>query len=62
MTRHQPSAAPYAPVRVLLRESGAAFEYDRLRAVFGQFNDGKVDAVALELDQQLEAVLNQAAV
>jgi uncharacterized protein (DUF302 family) len=64
MTRHQLSAALYAPVRVLLRESaegGAAFEYDRPRAVFGQFNDGKVDTVALELDEQLEAALKKAA-
>jgi uncharacterized protein (DUF302 family) len=64
MTRHQLSAALYAPIRVLLRESaegGAAFEYDRPRAVFGQFNDGTVDTVALELDEQLEATLKKAA-
>jgi uncharacterized protein (DUF302 family) len=64
MTRHQLSAGLYAPIRVLLRENaeaGAAFEYDRPRSVFGQFNDGKVDTVALELDEQLEAVLKKAA-
>jgi uncharacterized protein (DUF302 family) len=64
MTRHRLSAALYAPVRVLLRESaegGAAFEYDRPSAVFGQFNDGKVNTVALELDAQLEAALKKAA-
>ncbi len=64
MTRHQLSAALYAPVRVLLRESpegGVAFEYDRPSAVFGQFNDAKVNAVALELDEQLQAALNRAA-
>jgi hypothetical protein len=64
MTRHQLSAALYAPVRVLLRESaegGAAFEYDRPRAVFGQFNDGEVNTVALELDEQLETALKKAA-
>ena len=64
MTRHQLSAGLYAPVRVLLRESPAgvvAFEYDRPRAVFGQFNDSEVNTVALELDEQLEAALNEAA-
>jgi uncharacterized protein (DUF302 family) len=63
MTRHQLSAGLYAPIRVLLRESteGAAFEYDRPRSVFGQYNDSKVDTVALELDEQLEAVLKKAA-
>jgi hypothetical protein len=64
MTRHQLSAALYAPVRVLLRESaegGAAFEYDRPRTIFGQFNDGNVNTVALELDEQLEAALKKAA-
>jgi hypothetical protein len=29
--------------------------------VFGQFNDGKVNTVALELDAQLEAALKKAA-
>jgi uncharacterized protein (DUF302 family) len=64
MTRYQLSAGLYAPIRVLLRESAeafAAFEYDRPRSVFGQFNDGKVNTVASELDDQLEAVLKKAA-
>lgn len=64
MTRHQLSAALYAPVRVLLREStegGVAFEYDRPSAVFGQFNDGNINTVAVELDEQLEATLKKAA-
>jgi uncharacterized protein (DUF302 family) len=64
MTRHQLSAALYAPIRVLLRESaegGATFEYDRPRAVFGQFNDSEVNKVARELDEQLEAALKKAA-
>jgi hypothetical protein len=64
MTRHQLSAALYAPICVLLREgvSGdAVFEYDRPKSVFGQFNDPGVDAVAEKLDQDLQAVLQKAA-
>jgi uncharacterized protein (DUF302 family) len=64
MTQHQLSAALYAPVRVLLRESvegSVAFEYDRPASVFGQFNDAEVNAVAQELDRHLKAVLQRAA-
>lgn len=64
MTRHRLSAALYAPIRVLLREDGdggAAFEYDRPASVFGQFGDDQVDAVALQLDHDLQAVLEAAA-
>jgi uncharacterized protein (DUF302 family) len=64
MTRHRLSAALYAPIRVLLRESaegGVAFEYDRPASVFGQFNDADVNAVARELDQHLRAILQKAA-
>ena len=42
MARHQLSAGLYAPIRVLLREGtggDVAFEYDRPKSVFGQFND-----------------------
>ena len=63
MTRHQLSAGIYAPIRVLLREDGegSAFEYDRPAAVFGQFGDPLVEAVAQRLDQELQAVLQTAA-
>jgi hypothetical protein len=64
MTQHQLSAALYAPIRVLLREGAAgdvAFEYDRPKSVFGQFNDSGVNAVAEKLDQDLQAVLQKAA-
>ena len=62
MTRHQPSAALYAPIRVLLRESAGgevAFEYDRPKSVFGQFNDAGINAVAEKLDRDLQAVLQK---
>jgi uncharacterized protein (DUF302 family) len=64
MTRHQLSAGLYAPVRVLLREDAAgvvAFEYDRPASVFGQFGNDEVDAVAQQLDRDLQALLEAAA-
>jgi uncharacterized protein (DUF302 family) len=64
MTRHQLSAGLYAPIRVLLREDDdgvVAFEYDRPASVFGQFGDDEVDAVAQQLDRDLQAVLEAAA-
>ncbi len=64
MTRHQLSAGLYAPIRVLLREDVAgvvAFEYDRPASVFGQFGDDEVDAVAQQLDRDLQALLEAAA-
>ncbi len=64
MTQHQLSAALYAPIRVLLRDSvegGVAFEYDRPVSVFGQFNNADVNAVAQELDRHLQAALQKAA-
>jgi uncharacterized protein (DUF302 family) len=64
MTRHRISAALYAPIRVLLRESPegeVAFEYDRPTSTFGQFGDDNVDIVARKLDQTLRDVLQKAA-
>jgi uncharacterized protein (DUF302 family) len=63
MTRHRMSAALYAPIRVLLRESeeGVAFEYDRPISTFGQFADFAVDEVSRKLDKDLQAVLESAA-
>jgi uncharacterized protein (DUF302 family) len=64
MTRHQLSAGLYAPIRVLLREDAAgvvAFEYDRPASIFGQFGNDEVDAVAQQLDRDLQALLEAAA-
>jgi uncharacterized protein (DUF302 family) len=65
MTKHQLSAALYAPIRVLLHEhpedGAVVFEYDRPASIFGQFNDAGVSKVALELDLHLQAVLQKAA-
>jgi hypothetical protein len=54
-----------APIRVLLREDddgGVAFEYDRPASVFGQFGSDNVDAEAQQLDRDLQALLEAAAV
>jgi uncharacterized protein (DUF302 family) len=64
MTRHKISAGLYAPIRVLLRESPegeVAFEYDRPVSTFGQFADDRVDIVARKLDENLQNVLQKAA-
>jgi uncharacterized protein (DUF302 family) len=64
MTRHKISAGLYAPIRVLLRESPegeVAFEYDRPVSTFGQFADDRVDIVARKLDEDLQNVLQKAA-
>jgi uncharacterized protein (DUF302 family) len=64
MTRHRLSAGLYAPIRVLLREDSdgsVAFEYDRPVSVFGQFGDEKVNAVAVELDEELQSTLQEVA-
>lgn len=64
MTRHQLSAALYAPIRVLLREGvngEAVFEFDRPVSTFGQFGDRQVDIVAQQLDKDLHAALEAAA-
>jgi hypothetical protein len=58
------SAGLYAPIRVLLREDWdgvVAFEYDRPLSTFGQFGDQDVDLVAVQLDKDLRAVLEEAA-
>jgi uncharacterized protein (DUF302 family) len=64
MTRHNVSAALYAPIRVLLSENPegkVAFEYDRPISTFGQFGDKGIDVVAKKLDENLGDILERAA-
>jgi uncharacterized protein (DUF302 family) len=64
MSRHQISAAIYAPIRVLLREDAngvVAFEYDRPISCFAQFGDPQVNVIARQLDEDLKAALDAAA-
>jgi hypothetical protein len=56
MTRHQLSAALYAPLRVVLYENsagGSTLEYDKPSTLVGQFNDEQVTAVGRELERVL---------
>jgi uncharacterized protein (DUF302 family) len=64
MTRHQLSAALYAPLRVVLFEDEQGrgiFEYDKPSSFFGQYADERVTQVGHYLDAALEAVLRNAA-
>src|SRR5262249_50360752 len=64
MTRHQLSAALYAPLRVVLFEDEQGrgiFEYDKPSSFFGQYGDERVTEVGRYLDVTLEAVLRNAA-
>jgi uncharacterized protein (DUF302 family) len=64
MSKHDISAGLYAPIRVLLREDlngEVSFEYDRPISMFGQFEIREIDAVAMQLDKDLRAVLEEAA-
>jgi uncharacterized protein (DUF302 family) len=64
MTRHQPPAALYAPLRVVLFEDEQGkgiFEYDKPSSLLGQYGDQRVMEVGRYLDATLEAVLRNAA-
>ena len=64
MTRHQISAALYAPIRVVLYDDDAGhgvFEYDQPSTTFGQFGDERVTTVARGLDAALARALRAAA-
>ena len=64
MTRHQLSAALYAPLRVVLYEDEhgkGVFEYDQPSSFFGQYGDERVTEVGRYLDVALEAALRKAA-
>jgi uncharacterized protein (DUF302 family) len=64
MTRHQLSAALYAPLRVVLfadEHGRGVFEYDKPSSFFGQYGDERVTEVGRYLDVTLEAALRKAA-
>ena len=63
MTRHDLGAGLYAPLRVLVYEDEAGktcVEYDRPSSLFGQFHDGRIDAVAAMLDRKVEELVAEA--
>jgi pimeloyl-ACP methyl ester carboxylesterase/uncharacterized protein (DUF302 family) len=64
ITRHQLSAALYAPLRVVLFEDErgrAVFEYDKPSSLFGQYGDERIAEVARHTDRALDTVLRDAA-
>jgi uncharacterized protein (DUF302 family) len=63
MTRHDVRASLYAPLRVLVyenEEGKTCLEYDRPSALFGQFGNAEVTAVATMLDRKLDEVVARA--
>jgi uncharacterized protein (DUF302 family) len=64
MTEHDIRAALYAPLSVLVYETGPAslrVEFDRPSSLFGQFGDRAVTDVAVGLDAKLNALVEKAA-
>jgi uncharacterized protein (DUF302 family) len=60
MTRHHVGAGLYAPLRLLVYEDGpgkTCLEYDKPSSLFGQFHDGRIDAVAAMLDRKMEELV-----
>lgn len=62
MTKVNPAAGLYAPLRVVVyanADGGTTMEYDRPTSMFGQFRSPQIDAVAQSLDQRLLAFLKR---
>jgi uncharacterized protein (DUF302 family) len=62
MTKVNPAAGLYAPLRVVVfanAEGGTTMEYDRPSSMFGQFKDPEIDAMAQSLDQRLMTFLKK---
>jgi hypothetical protein len=64
MTRYQPAAGLYAPLRVIIYEKddgGSCIEYDLPSSSLGQFGDDRLTEVARGLDIALGRALSAAA-
>jgi uncharacterized protein (DUF302 family) len=64
MTQHDIRAGLYAPLTVLVYETGpeaVRVEFDRPSSLFGQFGNQTVTEVALGLDAKLRALIEKAA-
>jgi uncharacterized protein (DUF302 family) len=62
MTKINPAAGLYAPLRVVVyanQQGGTTMEYDQPTSMFGQFKNAEIDAVAQSLDQRLFAFLKK---
>jgi uncharacterized protein (DUF302 family) len=63
MTKINPAAGLYAPLRVVVyanEQGGTTMEYDRPTSVLGQFKSAEIDAVAQSLDDRLLTFLKKA--
>jgi uncharacterized protein (DUF302 family) len=63
MTKVNPAAGLYAPLRVVVyanEKGGTTMEYDRPTSMFGQFKSADIDAVAQSLDDRLLTFLKKA--
>jgi uncharacterized protein (DUF302 family) len=63
MTKHDPRASLYAPLRVLLyenEEGKTCLEYDKPSSLFGQFGNSQITEVAAMLDRKLEDLVAKA--
>jgi uncharacterized protein (DUF302 family) len=62
MTKVNPAAGLYAPLRVVVyanEQGGTAMEYDRPTSMFGQFKNAEIDEMAQSLDQRLLTFLKK---
>jgi uncharacterized protein (DUF302 family) len=62
MTKENPGAGLYAPLRVVVYandQGGTTMEYDRPSSMFGQFKNAEIDAMAQSLDQRLLTFLKK---
>jgi uncharacterized protein (DUF302 family) len=62
MTKVNPAAGLYAPLRVVVYandQGGTTMEYDRPSSMFGQFKNAEIDSVAQSLDQRLLTFLKK---
>lgn len=63
MTSHDIRAGLYAPLRILVYESGdhsTRVEFDLPSSLFGQFNEPEVTAIARSLDRKLTNLIKKA--
>jgi Domain of unknown function DUF302 len=63
MTKVDPAAGLYAPLRVVVYangEGGTTMEYDQPSSMFGQFKSADIDVVAKSLDDRLLTFLKKA--
>jgi uncharacterized protein (DUF302 family) len=62
MTKVNPAAGLYAPLRVVVyanAQGGTTMENDRPSSMFGQFKNAEIDAMAQSLDQRLMTFLKK---